>query len=111
LVFEIFRIIAPGYTKSASAIATNLDRLADQRLLIWLRMSSEIFHMYQVNDYFGLRVATLNVAWMCQELVRMGVFPNEAKAFASKKHILKGLTISGMPYGDAGRIIHQLRDG
>lgn len=111
LAFEIMRIVVPSYTNAASAIAANLDQIADQRLLIWLRMSSEIFYMYHVNDYFGLRVATYNVTWMCEELVRMGVFSNTATAFENEKHILKGLMISGMPYEHATRLIHQLKDG
>jgi hypothetical protein len=109
LVFEILRIVVPGYTEAARSIAASLDRIADQRLLIWLRMSSEIFYMVQVNEYFGLRVATYNVTWMCEELVRMGVFASEAEAFESEKHILKGLTISGMPYEYARRLLHKLK--
>ena len=110
LVFEILRIVAPGYTEAASTIAASLDRMADQRLLIWLSMSSEIFHMYQVNKYFGLRAAAYNVTWMCEELVRMGVFSNESEAFESEEHILKGLMISGLPNQYARRVIHELKD-
>jgi hypothetical protein len=110
LVFEILRIVAPSYTEAASTIAASLDHLADQRLLIWLHMSSEIFYMHQVNEYFGLRMATYNVTWMCEELVRMGVFSNESDALKSEKHILKGLMISGMPKEDANRLIQHLRD-
>jgi hypothetical protein len=110
LVFEILRIVAPGYTEAASTIAAGLDQIADQRLLIWLHRSSEIYQMYQVNEYFGLRVATYNVTWMCEELVRMGVFSNESDAFESEQHILKGLMISGMPHEHARRLIHQLKD-
>ncbi len=110
LVFETLRIVAPLHTQAASTLAAGLDRLADQRLLIWLRMSSEIYHMYQVNEYFGLRVAVYNVQWMCEELVRMGVFLKGAEAFESKEHILKGLTISGMPKPYASGILQQLMD-
>lgn len=110
LVFEIFRIISPGYTQAASALAAGLDHLADQRLLIWLRMSSEIYHMVQVNEYFGLRTATYNVTWMCEELVRMGVFSDETEAFKSTQHMLKGLMLSGMPGDDANRLLRQLRE-
>jgi hypothetical protein len=110
LVFEILRMVAPGYTESASIIAARLDRIADQRLLIWLHKSSEIFHMYQVNQYFGLRVSTYNLTWMCEELVRMGVFSNEAEAFESEEHILKGLTISGMSNEYARRLLRQFQD-
>lgn len=109
LTFEILRIVAPGYTASATAIAKTLDPLADQRIMIWLGMSSEIYHMYQVNHYFGLRVATYNVAWMCQELVRMGVFTNESDAFANEEYILKGLSLSGMPNEFAREIIQQIK--
>jgi hypothetical protein len=110
LVFEILRIVAPGYTEAASTIAASLDHIADQRLLIWLHRSSEIFHMHQVNEYFGFRVAMYNVTWMCEELVRMGVFSNESDAFESEVHILKGLMVSGMPYEYTRRLIHQLKD-
>lgn len=110
LIFEILRIVSPGYTKTASVLAAGLDRLADQRLLIWLRMSSEIYYMYQVNEYFGLRIATYNVMWMCEELVRMGVFVEASDAFESTEDMLKGLMLSGMPKDDASRLIQQLRD-
>lgn len=110
LAFEILRIVAPGYTEAASKIASGLDRFADQRLLIWLRMSSEIYHMHQVNTYFGLRVATDNVTWMCQELVRMGVFSNEVEAFESEEPILKGLMLSGLPTEYSKRLLRQLKD-
>jgi hypothetical protein len=110
LVFEIFRIVAPGYTEAAKTIAASLDPIADQRLLIWLHRSSEIFHMHQVNEYFGLRVTSDNVTWMCEELVRMGVFSNETEAFESEKHILQGLRISGMPSERARRLLNQLKD-
>ena len=110
LVFEILRIVAPGYTEAARTLAAGLDQLADQRLLLWLNKSSENYHLYQVNEYFGLRVTTYNVTWMCEELVRMGVFSNTSDAFESEEHILKGLTISGMPNEYAGRLLHQLKD-
>jgi hypothetical protein len=110
LVFEILRIVAPGYTEAASTIAASLDHLADQRLLIWLQMSSEIYHMHQVNQYFGNRVATYNVTWMCEELVRMGVFSTESEAFESEICILKGLMISGMPNEYARTLLQQLKD-
>lgn len=110
LAFEIFRIVAPGYTTSATAIAKRLDPLADQRILIWLRMSSEIYHLYQVNTYFGLRVATYNVAWMCQELVRMGVVTSESDAFANEEYILKGIMLSGMSNEFARKIIQQIKE-
>lgn len=110
LSFEILRIVAPGYTPSATAIAKTLDPLADQRIFIWLGMSSEIYHMYQVNHYFGFRVATYNVAWMSQELVRMGVFANESDAFANEEYILKGLMLSGMSNEFARNLIHQIKD-
>lgn len=109
LAFEILRIVAPGYTTSATAIAKTLDPIADQRIMIWLRMSSEVYHMYQVNTYFGLRVATYNVTWMCQELVRMGVVATEPDAFENEEYILKGLTLSGMPNEFAREIIQQIK--
>jgi hypothetical protein len=110
LTFEILRIVAPGYTASATAIAKTLDPIAHQRILIWLGMSSEIYHMFQVNHYFGVRVATYNVAWMCQELVRMGVFANESDAFENEKYILKGLMLSGISNEFARKIIQQVKD-
>jgi hypothetical protein len=110
LVFEILRIVTPVYTESARTIAASLDRIADQRLLIWLRMSSEIFYMYQVNEYFGLRLAAYNVTWMCEELVRMGVYSNESDALEDQKYILKGLMISGMPMEYANRLLQQLKN-
>lgn len=109
LAFEIFRIVMPAFTSSASEIAKNLDRLADQRLLIWLRMSSEIYQMYQINQYFGLRVATYNVTWMCEELVRMGVFTNESEAFANEEYIRKGLMLSGMPSQFARNLLSSIK--
>lgn len=110
LIFQIFRIISSSYTHVASSLAKNLDRLTDQRLLLWLKMSSEIYQMYQVNQYFGLRTATHNIAWMCEELVRMGVYSTPAEAFESEMYILKGFTISGMPNKFAKDVLSQLRN-
>jgi len=60
-------------------------------------MSSEIYHLFQINKHFGIRRLNSNVAWMCEELVRMGVFQNTSDAFKSKAHIQKGLILSGLP--------------
>jgi len=105
LAFEIFKIVAPTYTDVAAKIAEKLDRIADQRLLIWLRMSSEIFHMLQINKTFGIRAASLNITWMCEELVRMGDFSTPSEAFKEKNYIAKGLMLSGLPGEEATDII------
>lgn len=110
LSFQLFRIIAPAFTSSASTIVESLDRIEDQRIIIWFRMSSEIFHMYQVNQYFGLRMATENMTWMCQELVRMGVFANPSDAFKSKAHMIKGLMLSGMSNEYAEHLYSELQN-
>lgn len=108
LSYQILSIVAPSLTSSASKTAESLDRIRDQRLFIWLRMSSSIFHMYQVNKYFGTRMLNSNVTWMCEELVRMGVFDNTSAAFKSEKHILQGLTLSGLPKGIASMLYREL---
>lgn len=110
LAFEIFKIIFPTYSEAANLIASDLDRIKDQRLLIWLRMSSEIFHMYHVNSYFGIRAATDNVIWMSEELVRMGVFNNPTEAFDNEKYIVSGLMLSGLPHENALSIYEFLRN-
>ena len=110
LSYQILNIISPGLTSSASRVAETLERIKDQRLLIWLRMSSEIFHMYQVNSYFGVRMLNTNVAWMCEELVRMGVFKSPADAFKSQKHIQQGLMLSGLPKRVASKLYQELQD-
>lgn len=110
LSYEILNVVSPGLTSSASKVAKGLDRIKDQRLLIWLRMSSEIFHMYQVNKYFGARMLNANVAWMCEELVRIEVFSNTSDAFKSEKHILQGLMLSGMPKSMAAVLYQELQN-
>lgn len=110
LSYQILSVVSPGLTSSASKVAEGLDRIKDQRLLIWLRMSSEIFHMYQVNKYFGTRMLNANVTWMCEELVRMKVFSNTSEAFKSEKHILQGLMLSGMPKSMAAVLYHELKN-
>jgi hypothetical protein len=109
LSYQILNVVSPRLTSSASKIAENLDRIKDQRLLIWLSMSSEIFHMYQVNKYFGTRMLNANVTWMCEELVRMGVFNNTSDAFGSEKHILQGLMLSGLPKSMASILYQELQ--
>jgi len=104
LSYQILNIVSPSLTQSASKAAETLDRIKDQRLLIWLRISSEIFHMYQINNYFGIRMLNANVTWMCEELVRMGVFGNTADAFKSEKHIIQGLMLSGLPKSTASTL-------
>jgi hypothetical protein len=110
LSYQVLNIVSPGLTSSASKVAENLDRIQDQRSLIWLRMSSEIFHMYQVNNYFGIRMLNANVTWMCGELVRMGVFNNTSDAFKSEKHILHGLMLSGLPKSTASKFYQELQN-
>ena len=110
LSYQILSIVSPGLTLSASRVAENLDEIEDQRLLIWLKMSSKIYHMYQVNSYFGTRMLNANVAWMCEELVRMGVFKTPSDSFKSRKHILKGLMLSGMPSRTGSKLYQELQD-
>ena len=110
LSYQILNIVSPNLTPSASKVAETLDRIKDQRLLIWLRMSSEIFHMYQINSYFGIRMLNANVTWMCEELVRMGVFGNTADAFKSEKHIIQGLMMSGLPKSTALTLYLELQN-
>jgi len=110
LSYQILRVISPGFTSSASIITQKLDRIKDQRLLIWLRMSSEIYHMFQINRYFGTRMLNSNVTWMCEELVRMGVFSNTSDAFYSEEHIIKGLMLSGLPSQFASDLYLELKN-
>jgi hypothetical protein len=110
LSYQILNVVSPSLTLSASKIAEDLDRIKDQRLLIWLRMSSEIFHMYQVNKYFGTRMLNSNVTWMCEELVRMGVFNKTSDAFKSEDHILQGLMLSGLPKSMAAVLYQELQN-
>lgn len=111
LSYQILKIVSPSKTPSALKIAESLDRILDQRLLIWLSMSSEIFYMYNVNKYFGTRALYTNVTWMCEELVRMGVFEDAFTAFCSKKHIVHGLTLSGLPKSTASKFYEELLFG
>jgi len=104
LSYFVFAFIAPRFTSGVSKIADTFDAIKDHRLLIWLSMSSDIYHMYQVNQYFGIRMLNTNVTWMCQELVRMGKFENELEAFMSEKHIVHGLRLSGMPHEMAKKL-------
>jgi len=110
LSYQIINIVSPDLTSSAIKIAERLDPIKDQRLLIWLRMSSEIFHMYQVNDYFGIRMLNANVTWMCEELVRMEVFNNTIDAFKSEQHIVQGLMLSGLPKSTASKLYMALEN-
>jgi hypothetical protein len=109
--FEVFKIAMPLLTRTAGVLAAKLDPIADQRLLIWLRMSSEIYHMQQINDLFGRRMAVANLAWMSEELVRMGVASDPGAAFGKKGHILKGLTLSGYPLEQADEIYNRMESG
>lgn len=97
LSYQILKVVSPSMTPSALNISKTLDRIIDQRLLIWLSKSSEIFHMYSVNKHFGTRALYSNVTWMCEELVRMEVFKNPFDAFRSEKHIVHGIMLSGLP--------------
>ncbi|WP_419813063.1 hypothetical protein [Bacterioplanoides sp.] len=110
LSYQILNIVSPSLTPSASKIAESFDQIKDQRLLIWLRMSSEIFHMYQINSYFGIRMLNANVTWMCEELVRMGVYSNTTDAFKSEKHIIQGLVLSGLPKNTASTLYQELKN-
>ena len=108
LSYQIFRAIIPAMTPSTQQAAATLDRIKDQRQLIWLRMSSEIYRMFQINPQFGMRTAYANVAWMCEELVRAGTFPTPQAAFNNREAILHGLTLSGLPHAYAANVYEQL---
>ncbi|MGR6504139.1 hypothetical protein [Shewanella sp. Koi 1] len=110
LSYQIFNIVSPDLTPSALKVAKTLDQIKDQRLLIWLRMSSKIYHMYQINSYFGIRMLYANVTWMCEELVRMGVFGNTSDACKSEKHIVQGLMLSGLPKSTASTLYQELQN-
>lgn len=97
LSYHIFSIVSPAMTPAALKIAEDFDYYEDQRLLVWLRMSSGIYHMFQVNKYFGMRMLNSNITWMCEELVRMGVFKSTSDAFKNEIYIVKGLMLSGLP--------------
>ena len=109
LSYQIFKAATPSGTSSTSTIIESLDSIKDQRLIIWLRMSSEIFRMYEINNYFGLRTLNLNVTWMCEELVRMGAFRNTYDAFKSEKHIVQGLMLSGLAKSTASTLYQELQ--
>jgi hypothetical protein len=110
LAFEIFKIVSPTYTRGGETIAAKLDRIADQRMLIWLEMSSEVFHMFQINKSFGVRAAARNITWMCEELVRMGVFASPTEAFNEEAHAINGLMLSGLPKEEAINILNLLKN-
>lgn len=111
LSYQIQRIVSPRLTLSASKVAEILDKINDHRLLIWLRKSSEIFHMYQVNKCFGSRILYANVTWMSEELVRMGAFESAWAAFRSERHIVQGLSLSGLPKSMALMFYQELLHG
>jgi hypothetical protein len=110
IAYEIFRIISPTLTKPSEDIALTLDKIVDQRLMIWLKLSSEIYHMFLINRFYGYKSATKNITWMCEELVRMGVADNLENAFNKKDHMIKGITLSGLPISIANEIYYKLRD-
>ncbi|BCE03521.1 hypothetical protein [Marinicellulosiphila megalodicopiae] len=110
LSYQILKIVSCSLTPSSIKIAEALDRIKDQRLLIWLRMSSEICHMFQINHNFGMRMLKANVTWMCEELVRMRVFNKPADAFKSEKHIVQGLTLSGLSKSAASQLYNELKN-
>ena len=110
IAFEIFRIIFPSLTEPAKNIASTFDRIDDQRLMIWLQMSSEIYYMFIINEFYGYKSSTNNITWMCEELVRMGVAENLQNAFNKKDHIIKGITLSGIPISKANEIYNKLKN-
>ena len=55
LSYHVLNIVSPSFTRSASQLSKGLDNIGDQRLLIWLRMSSEIYYSYY--DEYLLRDA------------------------------------------------------
>lgn len=109
LYYYILDAVMPSLTSSAMEIFKKLDQIKDQRLIIWLSMSSKIYLMYQVNKYFGKSMLIKNTTWMCQELVRMGIFKTTSEAFNSEKHIIHGLRISGAPIEFAKELYTELK--
>ncbi|WP_394233377.1 hypothetical protein [Pseudomonas anguilliseptica] len=110
LSYQILNIASPNLTVSSVKASADLDQIRDQRLLIWLQMSSKIYYMLQTNKYFGARMLSANVTWMCEELVRMGIYSSTVDAFRGKVHIIKGLTLSGLPYDLASELYLELQN-
>lgn len=110
IAYEVFRITCPSLTEPAEEIATKLDRIIDQRLMIWLQMSSEIYYMFVINKFYGYKSAIKNITWMCEELVRMGVAENLQSSISKKDHIIKGITLSGIPFSKANEIYNKLKN-
>ncbi|MBL4799476.1 MAG: hypothetical protein JKY50_18895 [Oleispira sp.] len=109
LTYHILDVVMPSHTDSAEILKKKLDHIKDQRLRIWLSKSSKTYQMFQVNKYFGIRKLNSSVTWMCEELVRMGVFKNVDEAFLSEKHIVKGLMLSGLSKPTAEKLYGDLR--
>jgi hypothetical protein len=110
LTYHILNVAIPSRTESAATLLEKLDHIKDQRLRIWLSKSSKIYQMFQINKYFGVRQLNSSVTWMCEELVRMGVFKSVSDAFESEKHIIKGLMLSGLPRSEAKKMYSDLKN-
>ena len=104
--YAVCKQIFPRYTASASrAIKTfELEKIKHQRLILWFEMSSNVYHMSCVNDYFSHRSLVNGVRWMRDELVRMELldkteylFSEKAPSALQRKYLIHGLLLSGMP--------------
>ena len=109
LTYQVLKKMTIHVSLPTSQVAAQLDHIADQRLILWLSKSTEIYRMFICNTLFGMRVLEENVAWMCDELVRMRVFENQTDAFDSEFHILHGLMLSGLPRAEAEKMYAELR--
>jgi hypothetical protein len=104
LTYYFFKHYIMKHTSSTAEIFKTLDRIDDHRLLIWLRMSAEIYNMFQINKSYGEKTLKCNIIWMCEELVRMKLFTCPSKALRNKQYIIHGLKLSGMPESFAQQI-------
>ena len=105
--YEVLRLAMPQLTLTAQAVTKQFDVDANSRLKIWLRKGSEIKQMYEVNGTFGRKIASTNLHWMAEELVRMGAYGTMREAISAETTIVHALRLGGIPAEHANAIYRE----
>jgi len=102
--YQTMKLLVPPYTGCAAHLASTLHPLDHLQSLRWLQSSSEIALHFQINETFGLRTASHNLLWMCEDLVRLGLASDPGEAFRQKDRLVHALRLGGMSRTMAERL-------
>ena len=117
-VYDIYKAIFPNYTELGEIAKNRLEsqKLDSNRYIWWLMHGSEVYNMYQVNRYFGLKSLVSYRRWACEELARQEIIDSPCienqliqegweKMVLIKKYMVHSLRLCGFSNDTASYLI------